>query len=102
MSAEDHGPTCADSPIDHYCGEAHRGVTESDQGTTWREAAMNTSLRFQSIAGMHEKIINEDGSTDGTCAECSHPHPCPTYHLAVGWNPDEDEEGWCPHAAVKI
>lgn len=100
-NAADHGPTCADTPIDHSCGD-----TEADQGVTWREASANRSARLKAICDLHCQQKAGNGSTGaltGYCAACTdEPWPCPTYHEAAGWNRDEDEAHWCPHAGTRL
>lgn len=97
----DHGATCGDTSVDHRCGD-----TEADQGGTWREITTMHSERNQRIAQMHTKVKGSGGMTDGTCAECGHLWPCPTYHVAVGWGLDTfyecEEAGWCSHAGVRL
>lgn len=98
-NAADHGPTCADTPIDHRCGDS-----EADQGVTWAEGARIDSEKLQRISGMHSKVEGANGTTDGTCAECGHPWPCPTAHIANGWGLDSfyecEDAGFCSHAGI--
>jgi hypothetical protein len=112
MAKEDHGPTCADSPLDHHCGYSRRDDAESDQGVTWREWSDTLMERARQIASLHVKLVGAGGMTDGTCAECAHPWPCQTAHIAKGWGygdgttgeipSDCFAEGWCHHEAVKV
>lgn len=99
-NAADHGPTCAETPIDHRCGD-----TEQDQGVTWAEGLRIDSEKLHRIIGLHAKTEGVSGTTDGSCSECGHPWPCPTYHVAAGWGLDsfyecEDAE-FCSHSGIR-
>lgn len=53
--AADHGPTCAETPIDHACG-----ATEMDQGETWqqhsiRQEVMKVALH-QRLNAAHQEL----------------------------------------------
>lgn len=98
-SASDHGPTCADTPIDHHCGD-----TEEDQGVTWSQALKTMSERCRLIASYHHKAVYEGGGTDGYCVECETVWPCRTYHIAAGWGQGDEcwADHWCDHAKVTV
>ena len=54
-NADDHGPTCAETPHDHRCGD-----TEMDQGETWREHSirqerMKVALH-QRLTAVHQEL----------------------------------------------
>ena len=97
MAAEDHGDTCASSPLDHHCGASAK-TDEPDQGVSWQVLWHLHNAKMASIRAIHAKTESVSGMTDGSCCECGWTWPCPTYHLAYGWDPDEDEDDWCPHA----
>lgn len=97
---EDHGPTCAETPLDHRCGD-----TESDQGVTWSEWVHTLNERIQRIRGFHVNVEVDGGAVTGYCAECQQPYPCQTAHIANGWDDGENDcyaTGWCHHAGVKV
>lgn len=105
-NAADHGPTCADTPIDHRCGD-----TEADQGGTWREAVRDANRKLHIIADMHTQTEAGGGLTSGVCAECGTAWPCRTAHWANGWGPGEglspnDPDcyvtGWCVHTNTPV
>jgi hypothetical protein len=101
---------CGESPMDHACGVSlHPNydpeVGHDDQGVSHDEWSSTQGEKLHRISNMHVKVQGEGGMSDGTCAECWHPWPCPTYHVAAGWGLDSfydcEDEGWCSHAEVK-
>jgi hypothetical protein len=61
-------------------------------------AAGKAAARLSRIAEAHSKSVGDGGLTDGLCAECGHPDPCPTYMWATTdrdplatWDPADDE-----------
>lgn len=95
-----HGSTCATTPIDHRCGD-----TEQDQMVTWGEWAKTTGEQRRRILDIHSKTDAGGGATSGFCSECDHAWPCQTYHIAAGWGDGEENcyaDGWCSHAQVKV
>ena len=100
-NAADHGPTCAETPIDHRCGD-----TEGDQGTTWAESSRMWSERIRAISDLHQNTKTSGGAVTGYCCECNWQWPCPTYHIAAGWGVESyhecEEAGWCKHREVPM
>lgn len=101
MAAEDHGDSCASSPLDHYCGASAK-TDEPDQGVSWQVLWHLHGAKMAAIRALHEQGVTDDGGVTGYCEECSIVWPCPTYHLAYGWDPDEDTDDWCPHTRRRI
>lgn len=60
---------------------------------------MSLQDRLDRIAQAHVPIRYPLGITDGLCAECGYPSPCPTYVWATTdrdplatWDPTDDED----------
>ena len=100
-NADQHGATCADTPLDHSCGDTD---AEIDQGVTWRQMVTIQSETMRAVAALHVKVEGPGGTSDGTCAECWHLYPCRTRHLCNGWGDGDEcfESGWCEHAKVRV
>lgn len=59
--------------------------------------------RINMVAGLHGPTHSPGGAVTGYCSECQIQWPCPTYHIAVGWEyHDCEEKGWCEHAGVTM
>lgn len=100
---------CAKSPSDHWCREvAHPDYDpeDGDQGCSHEEWSGFQGEKMHRILGLHVKTEGPDGMTDGTCAECWHTWPCPTYHVAAGWGLDSfyecEDAHWCSHEGVPM
>ncbi len=69
-NAADHGPTCAETPHDHRCGD-----TEMDQGESWqahstRQKAMKVALH-QRLNATHQELKDLEGIMAEECQDAT-------------------------------
>jgi len=101
MNALQQGSTRLNRPMDHRCGSS-----ECTEGVTFDEMIELLDERLAAIRHLHRKIDAGIADVDGTCAECDHRWPCPSYHIAAGFGLDAfyrcEKHRWCSHLGVSL
>ena len=82
-----------------------------DQGVSWKDWSTIQSVRIhnheinlRAIVGLHVQTEGGGGTVSGFCAECDHPWPCLTAHIANGWGLGDEcrDAEWCEHAGRRM